>query len=258
MFINRISHSKEDCYKQCPGKYKLRYIDRVDEDPKANKGALEFGSFIHEVFEYGLSATTVAQLYEIGDKIKSKYRITKQYENLIETCYKNFLRLNASLTKTISAEQKLVTKEAGDYEIISIIDRLVEGKDGGILILDYKTGRTEKTKFDLFKDRQLKKYVYSVHKEFNIPIEKISAGHFYPRTNNLVVIKYTKSSILAESKQTANTVWEIRKKKKTDFPFKKNQFCNWCSYRIYCDLFNDSFTVNQRLTEAKEKKSSQK
>ncbi len=258
MFINRISHSKEACYKECPGKYKLRYIDKVPEDPESDKGAMQFGSFIHEVFEYGVSASTMDELYSLGKQFKDKYEFSKSYDKLIKPCYENFLRLNAQLTETIAAEQKIVLETTDGYEIIAIIDRVVKGKNDEILILDYKTGRNEKTKHDLFSDRQLQKYTLAVHKHYDIPINKIAAGHFYPRTNNLVVLKYLPHQILAEQRKTTQTIWEIRKNKKTDFPFTKNRYCNWCSYRIYCPLFNDPNTIQHRLDEAIKKKPDQK
>lgn len=219
---------------------------------------MQFGSYIHEIFEHGVHATTLQELYSLAEKFKDKYQFSKSYNSFIQPCLENFLRLNAQLTETIATEQAITIEHEDGYELVAIIDRLVKGKDGGILILDYKTGKNEKTKFDLFKDRQLQKYVLAVHKKLNVPIKDISAGHFYPRTNNLVVIKYISTQILAEEKKTTNTIWEIRKRKATEFPFTKNKYCNRCSYRKYCDLFNDPMIANQRIQEAKDSRSNQK
>ena len=38
-------------------------------------------------------------------------------------------------------------------------------------------------------------------------------------------------------------VWEIRKKKKTDFFPQMNQFCDWCGFKECCPKFNANHLV---------------
>ena len=59
MFINKVSPSKIKAYLECKKKYKFRYIDKLYEvyNKNSNTDALQFGSFIHKVFEDGVHAT---------------------------------------------------------------------------------------------------------------------------------------------------------------------------------------------------------
>ena len=250
MFINTISNSKRDTFKQCKLKYRYKYVDRYNEPDSLNTDALHFGSYIHKIFEDGVKSTSVEELKGISETLKKDYKFSKQYNSKIEPCLKNFLRLNASLSETGFTEQHFNLEIAEGITINGYIDRIIKGKDGGYLVLDYKTSKREKSKIDLFQDSQLRGYVYAVHKLFNVPIENITGGHYYPLTDNLVTVKYNHAQIRVHIKSVLDDVWKIRKAKKTDLLPMQNQFCNWCSFKSYCTEFNEGRVVTQRLSEA--------
>jgi len=250
MFINTISNSKRDTFKQCKLKYRYKYVDRYSEPDSLNTDALHFGSYIHKIFEDGVKSNNVEELKRISETLRKDYKFSKQYNSKIEPCLKNFLRLNASLAETGFTEQHFNLEIAEGITINGYIDRIIKGKDGGYLVLDYKTSKREKSKIDLFQDSQLRGYVYAVHKLFNVPIENITGGHYYPLTDNLVTVKYNHAQIRVHIKSVLDDVWKIRKAKKADLLPMQNQFCNWCSFKSYCTEFNEGCVVTQRLSEA--------
>ena len=256
MFINTISNSKRDTFKQCKLKYRYKYVDRYAEPDSLNTDALHFGSYIHKIFEEGVKSTRVDQLKVIAEDLKGNYKFAKAYNSKIEPCLKNFLRLNASFSEVGTSEQHFNLEIAEGITINGYIDRIIKGKSGGYLVLDYKTSKREKSKIDLFQDSQMKGYVFAVHKLYNIPIEKITAGHYYPLTDNLITVKYTSAQIRVHVKSVLDDVWKIRKAKKTDLSPMQNQFCNWCSFKSYCTEFNEGCVVTQRLSEATKRKTS--
>jgi len=253
MFINTISESKYQTFRQCGLKYKYKYVNRLEEDKNTNTDALHFGSYIHKIFEDGVEAKSLEELTRISEELKSNYKFAASYNPKIQTCLRNFLRFNASLHKTVSAELVYELPLKDDIKLNGIIDRVVEGIEGGYLIIDYKTSKREKTKVDLYGDTQMKGYCYAIHKMYNVPISSIVVAHYYPITDNLVTCNYSETQINSYLRTIIDEVWRIRKLKKDDFCAQENQFCNWCSYKSLCPIFNQPYDIQKRLNERKTK-----
>ena len=140
MFIKSISESKASTFTQCNLKYKFRYIDKYEEISK-NKDALDFGSYIHKIFEVGYEKTSLEDLFTIAEELKKDYKITEEKKKHIETCLRNFLRFNASLTETVGVELVYEIKQDDKHDISlnGIIDRVVKSPQGEYLVIDYKS-----------------------------------------------------------------------------------------------------------------------
>jgi len=254
MFINTISNSKRDTFNQCKLKYRYRYVERIADYDISNTDALHFGSYIHQIFEDGVAASDLQTLEKLAEESKEKYKFASSYDSKITPCLKNFLRFNATLPEVGISEQHFELEVADGITINGYIDRIIKGKEGGYLVIDYKTSKREKSKVDLYQDPQLKGYVYAVHKLYNIPLNKITAAHYYPITNTFVNVQYTSNQIHAHIKAVVDDVWKIRKAKKTDLVPIRNQFCNWCSYKSLCPEFTENCLIERRLDEIKEEK----
>lgn len=258
MFIKTISNSKYDTFKQCKLKYRYRYIDRLPESKEANTDALHFGSYIHKILEDGVSATELSELESLAEEHKSKYTFPATYNPKTAICLKNFLKFNSSLGESVATELVYEAEVKDDITTNGIIDRIIKGSEGGYLIIDYKTSKREKTKFDLYQDMQLQGYCYAINKTYKTPIENITCAHYYPITNNFVSIQYTNAQIAGYVRKVLDEVWRIRKLKKDEFCASKNEFCNWCGYKPYCHLFTDTEAVKHNISEAKERKKSKR
>ena len=75
MFINNISASRGDIIDQCLWKYKLKYILRLPGFGSKNEGALNFGSFIHKIFEVGFKEKSMKTLLKIAEAERSTYKV---------------------------------------------------------------------------------------------------------------------------------------------------------------------------------------
>jgi RecB family exonuclease len=253
MFINTISNSKRDTFAQCKLKYRYKYVDRLKEYDLSNTDALHFGSYIHKIFEDGAGATELSELKRLAEEQKENYKFSSEYNKKIEPCLKNFLRLNASFPEVGTSELHFDLEIADKITLNGYIDRIIKGQDGGCLVIDYQTGKRQKSKVELYQDQQLKGYVYAVHKLYDVPLNKITAAHYYPVTDTFVNVQYTANQIHAHIRSVVDDVWKIRKSKKEDLVPMRNNFCNWCQYKSLCPEFNDSCLVNHRLEEAKKK-----
>ena len=223
--------------------------------------AAEFGSFIHQIFEDGVNKS-IDDLVAIAKKHRSNYTFKgAKYTNVqVNICLANFCQLNKKLEETIGEELvfEVPVCESAGITSNGIIDRIVRGKEGGYLVIDYKTGRREKSKMDLYTDRQLKGYAYAAHKLYNVPYNKIHCALYYPLTNNLVSIQYTEVQMNAYVREFIEQVWTIRKKKAGDYPAIRNEFCSWCNFKSLCSKFNDQSTIDKRLDEINEAKRAKK
>jgi len=239
MFINKVSPSKIKVYDECKLKYKFKYIDYLPE-VSTNTDALQFGSYIHKIFEDGVNCGTEEELGEIAEALRENYTFDKERESKIEKCIKNFLNFNNSLSgcEQISTEQSFAVELKQGYAVNGIIDRVVKSEDGNYLVIDYKTSKRPSTKRDLIKDPQMLLYAYAISRLYTVPIASITLAHYYPHLDKLVHIKFSEPHVLMYMKKLTQKIWEIRKKKKDDFFPQVNQFCDWCGYKSMCPKFN--------------------
>ena len=170
MYIKTISESKFQTFKQCQLKYCYRYVDRLPEPEESNTDALHFGSYIHKILEDGVNAESQEELVRIAEEVKGTYKVSKKYEGKDLKCIDNFLEFNPKLEETLATELAFEVPVKDDITLNGIIDRVVKGKDGGYLIIDYKTSKREKSKVELYQDSQLKGYVYAISKLYETPV----------------------------------------------------------------------------------------
>jgi len=121
-------------------KYKYRYVDKLPEPEAANTDALQFGSYIHKVLEDGVRCKTVAELIEISNEVRGSYRINESYDGKDIICFENFIKFNSQLEDVGETESQFEVDLdlKGELTLNGIIDRVIKGKEGGYLIIDYK------------------------------------------------------------------------------------------------------------------------
>ena len=158
---------------------------------------MNFGSYIHKIFEDGYKKTTLAELTVIAKEVKKDYKFSDEYIPKINICLKNFLRFNATLEETVSAEMvyEVVQNKDKDINFNGVIDRVIKGSGGGYLVIDYKTSKREHTKLDMYQDRQMMGYAYAIHILLGVSLDQITCAHYYPLTNHFVPCKYSANQI---------------------------------------------------------------
>lgn len=259
MFISSISASRADIIDQCLWKYYLRYVLHIEGLGSTNEESVNFGSYIHRIFELGYLLDK-KELIKLSEQLKETYKIPFTLKDRTTKCIENFYAWNKSLGETYSTEHKyeVMLDEAHDIKGIGVIDRIVPGKDGGYLVIDYKTSKREKTKKELLKDSQLMGYAYFIHTKFNVDYTKIWCAHYYPVTGHFFPVQFTRMQIDNWKKSMINRVWKIRKKKKDEFPAQVNMFCDWCEYHPVCPKMTDPAKACKRLDEEIQKQEEKK
>lgn len=155
-----FSYSKMSTYKECPQKYKFRYILKIPEKPKYY---FAFGTALHKVMEF-MYANLKPPFPPLEETLKffradwqktsfadkgyaSAQKELEGYEEgvrIIEAYYKKHEK---DIFNPLSTEFR-TTQEVDGLSIISIVDRIDYLGEGKVSILDYKTGKTVKREPD--------------------------------------------------------------------------------------------------------------
>lgn len=251
MFINRISFSKSDVIDQCLGKYDLKYNQKLPGFGSSSEPSLNFGKFIHKLFEDNYRSPTLTLLLTEAAKLKGTYKVESEFNEKTKICLENFIFWNQALGETLDTEMehRVFLDQTADIEFTAIIDRVIKGTDGGYLVIDYKTGKREKKKNELLNDKQMMGYAYVIHEKYKVPYHKIVCAHFYPVSGNFVTVKFSQFQIDKWKKKEIDKVWRLRKKTKDEFPFMKNMFCGNCEFKPLCEHFS---TKEERVTRLAE------
>ena len=252
MFIKGFSPSKLNTFDECQKKFLYKYVHYLPEDYNDNtsQDALQYGSYIHKILEDGVEAESVEELKEHAIRLRPNYQFEGREEDTLK-CIKNFFRFNSKLTESLSTEMKFKVEVLPDLEVNGIIDRVVKGETGKLLVIDYKTSKREKTKRELYMDPQLMIYTAAIAQMFELRVTDVTVAHYYPLTGNLVSVKYTPSHIASFLKKVDQKKWDIRKKKADDFKPRLNQFCDWCGYKNLCPKFGGTEKMLEEAISAR-------
>lgn len=232
-------------------KYNLKYILKIPGFGSLNEEALNFGSFIHKVFELGYKENDSKQLMKLAEQERSTYKIPFQMNDRIKKCIENFILWNSKLGETVATETafEIPLDKEHDINFNGVIDRIIKGSDGGYLVIDYKTSKNEKKKKDLLEDKQMLGYAYAISEMYKVDLSKIVCAHYYPLTGNFIPVKFSKIQIWNWKRKEIDKVWRIRKKTKDEFPAQQNIFCDWCEFKPVCEKYSSKEEVCKRLDE---------
>ena len=244
---NHLSYSQINTFVNCPHKYKLMYIDKIQSNSESIESYM--GKIVHEVLEWMYNER---KDYYIWDGIEDKYKeiwnnkwhseiyiapIRRKYDknyfmNLGLECLRNYYINNSGpniSTQYLINNEVMINTKIGKYTFKGIIDRLDENEKY-IEIHDYKTGKPN-TERMMRKDMQLIIYLLAIKDEY--PDKKISLNwHFLKKKNkqeqHIRIIFNEKDILLIKEKILSHADNIILAKEKNDFPAKESFLCNWC------------------------------
>lgn len=242
-------------YKECPQKYKFRYVHMLPEQPKYY---FAFGSALHEVMEYVYNPlnSSFPTLEQALSFFKTHWDSTsfdqKGYANMekellgyeegcrIITAY--YGKHAQSFAHPLSVEMKS-TMEIDGLSLISILDRIDYLGDGRVKILDYKTGKTVQREPDQLMMYQkvaesspaILKLVQTIDPAAKeIKVEKMCFYHL-PSLQELSFERSTDKEMYEFWQKVLGVADEIRAGKFAPSP--EENKCRWCDYRNICPVF---------------------
>ncbi|MFA6382563.1 MAG: 3'-5' exonuclease, partial [Candidatus Buchananbacteria bacterium] len=260
----KFSFTQLRAFETCPYQYRFAHVLRV---PVRGKAQFSFGKTIHatlqQFFDLVLQRAGIEQVDLFGNKIqKTENRKQKSvvsldellaiYENAwIDDWYasrqeqdgfkqkgkKALIEFYKKIEKDIPVPKflerpfNLKLAENGEtYTIKGVVDR-VDNSDGGIEIIDYKTGegKTEKT-FRVEDKEQLLIYQLAAQQVFGEQVRNLS--FYYVEPGQKISFLGTEKELAVMKKKIVNTINEIKKGK---FPPKPSIMCQWCDFRNICE-----------------------
>jgi len=232
----KLSYTQLDTFINCPLKYKFNYVYHIPLRPSA---PLRFGADVHDTLEEFYRkvkegrAPTFADLHQIyfahwnSTGYVNKAQEMQYQRNGLEMLKRFYETNKDNLCPPLYIEEEFLV-QIGDSKFKGFIDRIDELPDGGIEIIDYKTG-TPKDSRSAEKSVQL--YIYAIACQDVLKLEPRFLS-FYFLTNNQKVSVACEPEILGEIREYITST--VKRIKSNHFDPNPGWRCRWCDYRIIC------------------------
>lgn len=258
----KYSPSKLNTYKDCPRRYRYRYVDKLKRYTQSVEAFL--GTCVHSAFEklyedlfHGKALTLEETLafydgawdegWSAAIEVRKKEYQPEDWKKIGRDCVRAYYGANAPFDrdKTVAVEKRIgfpVAAGGQEYRIEGYIDRLALGLDGAFEIHDYKTARTLPSQADVDEDWQLAIYDLAVRHEWPDTQDVRLVWHF---------VRHGKSLVSSRSAQARDALKaelsRLIERIKSDHVFEPNKtpLCDWCEFRDLCPLFAHGEKVKQ-------------
>jgi putative RecB family exonuclease len=258
-----FSHSRLSCYEQCPRKYKLKYIDRVETEVEQSIEAF-MGSRVHETLEKlyrDLQYEKVNSLDELLEFLRSEWKdnwddsiviVKEEYgpdnylkmaERFVTDYYHTYKPFDQG--RTISIEERILINldDSGNYKLQGYIDRVMETAEGYYEVHDYKTNSRLPLPEYIENDRQLALYAIGIKERYPDVKDVKLIWHFLAFNKE---IDSTRSD--EELKELKRKTIELIDKIESDEKFESNTsvLCDWCEFKPVCGQWSHLYMIREK------------
>lgn len=249
------SHSKISTFEQCPYKYKLQYIDKIQPELKNTIEAF-MGGIVHETLEkfykdknLGLSPTREELLNFFETKWKEQFtediHFAKEYmtEENYKTIGRRFVveyyeRFKNQKIKVVALETEETMSLPDGNEWHVRIDKLCSDSKGNYYVCDYKTSSRMKSQEEADSDRQLGMYSIWVKDKYKDAKSVKLVWHMLA-FNEDVFSERTDEQIDAHRREVIEVIKKINSAtEENNFPANPSALCNYCLFQNICPSFS--------------------
>lgn len=245
-----LSPSKVASFKDCALAFRFSAIDRLPEPPSpwATKGTL-----VHRALELlfcqpGPERTLPTALACL-DRARAEMATDPEFVGLgldaeaaaefaadAEVLVRRYFQLEDPTTvRPIGLELRLEA-QVGSLTLRGIIDRLELDEDGGLVVTDYKTGKTPGVTHEQSRLGGVHFYAFLCERVLGRRPSRIQL--LYLAEPVAIVAEPSDQSIRGLEQRTA-AIWKAveRACAAEDFRPRPSPLCNWCSFQDYCPAF---------------------
>ncbi|OHA11516.1 MAG: hypothetical protein A3H71_01265 [Candidatus Sungbacteria bacterium RIFCSPLOWO2_02_FULL_48_13b] len=244
----RTSYSTLATFRQCPQRYKFRYIDKL---PETKTKEQIFGTFIHHCLQFMFRHDPI---YPTLDQVLTHYRENFPregwneselaiYEKQGEAMLKSFYQRNAPWNfNVIDLESRFeVTIEdpaRGTVHILTgIMDRIDKLPDGRYEIIDYKTQKRLPSQEKVERDLQLSIYAMGLAKRWpHIKPDQIKLSLQFLKHGETLSTTRTSEDFHKTESDTLETIHKIDDRVSANESFEPvvSPLCDFCAYKPIC------------------------
>ena len=258
-----FSHSRLSCYEQCPQKYKLKYIDRVETEVEESIEAF-LGVRVHETLEKlyrDLGYQKVNTLDELLDFFHSEWK-KNWYDSIVivkeEYGPENYLKMGERFItdyynkykpfdqgRTISLEERILVNldNSGDYKLQGFIDRVMESEEGYYEVHDYKTNSRLPLPEYIENDRQLALYAIGIKERYPDVKDVRLIWHFLAFDKEIDSTR-TDEELEELKKSVIEMIDRIESDEK--YPANPSLLCDWCEFKPICRQWSHLYMVKEK------------
>lgn len=252
-----FSYSKFSLYKECPLKYKFKYIDGIKEKPKP---FFFFGRTIHSVLEYFFSRVPPPSFEELADFFKKEWEkenfeqkgyIKPEYEKLDFNkglnLIKNFHYKHQNNDKIPFQLEYSTYVDIDGITAQIIADKIEYEGNGNITIVDYKTGKPgERTTEQLFFYQKICEadnlILSKIEDKYGEKLNSVKVkGMVYYYVESLKEIKFGRANDTEINyfwEDVLKTVENIRSEKFDPTPSERS--CGYCDFKPLCPIYKNN------------------
>jgi len=244
-------------FKDCGLAFRLANIDKVPEAPSA---AAVRGTLVHRALQLLFGdeepggrtlAVALAKLRQAVDELGDDPEYVAlglepaeaaAFAAEAEELVRRYFELEDPNEVRVIGVELLLEARVGPLVLRGIIDRLELDADGGLVITDYKTGRSPGSAYELPRMAGVQFYAYLCEHVLGRRPARIQLLHLSePVAIGLVPSEQSMRGL----HQRAEAVWAAIERACTndDFQPKVSGHCDWCSYKPYCPAFGGDLSA---------------
>lgn len=245
-----LSPSKVASFKDCALAFRFSAIDRLPEPPSpwATKGTL-----VHRALELlfcqpGPERTLTAALACL-DRARAEMATDPEFVGLgldaeaaaefaadAEVLVRRYFQLEDPTTvRPIGLELRLEA-QVGSLTLRGIIDRLELDEDGGLVVTDYKTGKTPGVTHEQSRLGGVHFYAFLCERVLGRRPSRIQLLYL---AEPVAIVAEPSDQSIRGLEQRTSAIWKAveRACAAEDFRPRPSPLCNWCSFQDYCPAF---------------------
>jgi putative RecB family exonuclease len=245
-----LSPSRIQSFTSCPLAFRFSSVEKLPDPATIHTVK---GTVVHRTLELLLAVSpserTIDTAIDLHQQTRTEYEahpdllslqlgdteMTKFWEDALSLVH-NYFTMEDPREIHPEGVELYIEAPMGEFTLRGIIDRLERTADGGLIVTDYKTGRSPRE--SQMKDRMTQMMLYAWLCRETFGQSPSSLRLMYVRDGRTITTEPTEQQISFQEKRT-RAVWKAIATSCSSGRFapQKSALCNFCAYQKWCPEF---------------------